>query len=326
VAKPTVDAEATEGNTVRKRSRPVADGKTEIDTSAPTSTAGTFRKNMLDQIWEKSIANPELALVPIVLFVMVAIPRFRRRSPEDDLALPDFTKLIPSETQRYDMMHPVHSLDAEEFELLMARIYQLQGYRVSMPAALSGGHGGDFMALRKSERLLVQCKKLSADDKVSVDRIRKLHETAIATGATRGVFIASCGFTWDARNFAKSKGVIVINGRTLDTLITEARAKSEENLFEVTQWASKLMSKVQLTPPMCPTCEATMYLLCLSNSSAWVCTQRPECRGRRSVRKYHKPTSVPVGAAGATDNSGSRNGHDLTSTKGVRRQFVTSNR
>ena len=62
----------------------------------------------------------------------------------------------------------------------MGLIYQRQGYRVTMPAGLSGGRGGDFMVQRKSERLLVQCKKFNPDDKVHVDRVRELHEAAVA--------------------------------------------------------------------------------------------------------------------------------------------------
>lgn len=279
------------GRSISTRNSPPANAQvTGANVKAVTSRSSAapipagFRKDMLDQIWEKSMANPELALVPVVLVAMILIRRFRRRSPDDDLVLPDFTKLIESDAEPHDMTNPVHSLQAEEFELLVARIYQLQGYRVSMPAALSGGNGGDFTLLRKSERLLVQCKKFSADYKVPVERVRELHEAAIAAGVTRGMYVASCGFTWDARNFAKSKGVTVINAKILDTLITEARGKSEEDLFAVTQWLPKFMKKVQLTPPVCPSCEATMDLLPLSKNSVWVCSQRPECRGRRSTR------------------------------------------
>ena len=54
------------------------------------------------------------------------------------------------------------------------------------------------------------------------------------------------------------------------------------------------MSKVKLTPPLCPACEAPMDELSVSGGTAWVCSQRPECRGRRSARKQYK--SIP-GAA-----------------------------
>ena len=35
--------------------------------------------------------------------------------------------------------------------------------------------------------------------------------------------------------------------------------------------------------------------LSVSGGTAWVCSQRPECRGRRSARKHYKP--MPAAAA-----------------------------
>ncbi|PYJ09483.1 MAG: hypothetical protein DMF06_09745 [Verrucomicrobia bacterium] len=221
---------------------------------------------------------------------MLVVRLFRRRpSPADEFMLPDLSTLIPSEAEGYEMTHRVHSLEAEDFELLVALIYQRQGYRVTMPAGLSGGRGGDFMVQRKSEKLLAQCKKFSADYKVPVDRVKELHEAAVTAGVTRGVYVASCSFSWDARNFAKTKGMTVINARTLDTLLGEARERPDEDFLAVWDWAPKLLSKVKLTPPLCPACEAPMDELTVSSGPVWVCSQRPECRGRRCARKVHKP-------------------------------------
>ncbi len=237
----------------------------------------------------------ELSLIPVVFLGMVLVHRIRqRRSRADDFVPAALAIQAPTDTEPFDMKHAVHALGTEDFELLVALIYQRQGYRVSMPAALSGGRGGDFTLARKSEKVLVQCKKLSAEHKVPVERVRELVEAVTAAGATRGMYVASCGFTWDARNFAKSKGITLINARTLDELLTVAREKPDEDLLAVSQWVPKLMSKVQMTPPHCPACEATMDQVNASNSSVWVCSQRPECRGRRSGRKHQKP--VPAAA------------------------------
>ena len=54
------------------------------------------------------------------------------------------------------------------------------------------------------------------------------------------------------------------------------------------------MSKVQLTPPHCPTCEAAMDRLNVSTGAVWVYSQRPECKGRRSARKHHKAAPAPA--------------------------------
>lgn len=295
-AKPKADSSAAAAATSPANSQPAAKSPAKKD-AAPGETpaknaSNPVRDALLGRLMEKAKANPELTLIPIVLVGMFLVHLFRRRgrSPEDDLALPDLSKLLPSEAEAYEMTHPVHSLQAEDFELLVGLIYQRQGYRVTMPAGRSGGRGGDFMVQRKSEKLLVQCKKLNPDDKVPVDRVRELHEAAVAAGVTRGVYVATCGFSWDARNFAKVKGVTVINAKTLDLLLTEARETPDEDFLAVSQWAPKLMSKVKLTPPLCPACEAPMDELSVSGGTAWVCSQRPECRGRRSARKQYKST------------------------------------
>jgi hypothetical protein len=300
--KPAADSSASPAGTSPAKSQvdpksPAGPSPQAGDPSAKNAS-NPVRDALLGRIMEKAKLNPELTLIPIVLLGMFGVHLFRRRrSPADDLMMPDLSKLIPSEAEDYTMTHQVHSLSSEDFELLVGLIYQRQGYRVTMPAGLSGGRGGDFMVQRKSERLLVQCKKMKPDDKVHVDRVRELHEAAVACGATRGVYVASCGFSWDARNFAKVKGVTVINAKTLDLLLNEARETPDEDFLAVWQWAPKIMSKVKLTPPLCPSCEASMDELSVSYGSVWVCSQRPECRGRRTARKPHKATSTATPTA-----------------------------
>lgn len=292
LAKPGAASPASTGGGTMVNAQPGATlpmKSTQAEPSAK-SVSNPMRDALLARVWEKAKANPELSLIPIVVVGMLVVRIFRRRrSPEDDFILPDLSALIPNEAEAYEMTHPVHSLQAEDFELLVALIYQRQGYRVTMPAGLSGGRGGDFIVQRKSEKLLVQCKKFGADYKVPVDRVKDLHEAAVAAGVTRGVYVASCGFSWDARNFAKTKGLTVINAKTLDTLLNEARQKPDEDFLAVWEWAPKLLSKVKLTPPLCPACEAPMDELKVSSGPVWVCSQRPECRGRRCARKVHKP-------------------------------------
>jgi hypothetical protein len=277
---------------------PAKPGGAQAKETAGKEPGNPVRNALLGRLMDKAKLNPELTLIPIVLLGMFAFHLFRRRrSPADDLMMPDLSKLIPSEAEDYEMTHPVHALPAEDFELLVALIYQRQGYRITMPAGRSGGRGGDFIVQRKSERLLVQCKQLSADYKVPVERVRELQEAAVTAGVTRGVYVASCGFSWDARNFAKVKGVTVINAKTLDLLLNETRETPDEDFLAVSQWGPKLMTKVKLTPPVCPACEAPMDELTVSGGSAWVCTQRPDCRGRRSARKKTFNSTTAAAAA-----------------------------
>jgi hypothetical protein len=262
--------------------------------------AGAVHTDMLGRIWDRLKKVPlEQWLVPIVGLGMLLVHFLRRRrgAGRADDFVPPAVAMMPAEMEPFDMKHAVHALSGEEFELLVALIYQRQGYRVSMPAGMSSGRGGDFMLLRKSERILVQCKKHQADHKVAVERVRELHDALTDAGATRGMYVASCNFSWDARNFAKSKGMTLISARTLDELLATARENPDEDMLAVANWAPKLIGRIQFTTPKCPSCEAPMDLHTASANAVWVCSQRPECKGRRGARKYQKPAPTPKAAA-----------------------------
>lgn len=275
--------------------RPGAPGMPGVPSLEMPSGLNKAQMSALDKLWRQAKANSlEFMLAPVVLLGMMLVHRVRRRKGGDEFMLPLVGLQTPAESEPYDMEHPVHSLTTEEFEILVALVYQRQGYRVSMSDALSGGKGGDFILARKAERILVQCKKQSQDHRIPVDRVRELQEAMLVANVSRGLYVASCGFSWDARNFAKGKGITVINARTLDALLTEARETPDEDLLDVSQWAPKLMGKVQLTPPTCPACEAAMDRVNASNGAVWVCSQRPDCKGRRSARKYQKAVPPTV--------------------------------
>jgi ssDNA-binding Zn-finger/Zn-ribbon topoisomerase 1 len=55
-----------------------------------------------------------------------------------------------------------------------------------------------------------------------------------------------------------------------------------------------------MTAPLCPACEAPMDELSVSQGAVWVCSQRPDCKGRRSGRKLYK-TAAPAPVASAEE-------------------------
>ena len=234
----------------------------------------------------------ELSLVPVVFIGMVWVARVRRRKQEAGF-VPDYMAALPeSDSEKYAMKHRVNALSDEEFELLVALIYQRQGYRVSLSAALSSGHSTRFKLARKSERLLVQCHNFKNFHRAEAKLVQELHEAMADANATGGLFVASCGYTWDARHFAKTKNIKLISAKTLDALLTQARATPDEKLLSITPWIPKFMTKVEVTTPHCPECGAEMDEVKASDGSTWLCNQRPECGGRRDVRKYQKGLRV----------------------------------
>jgi ssDNA-binding Zn-finger/Zn-ribbon topoisomerase 1 len=299
-ASPTTGAHpgASSANSPTAGAKPAAGPQRRAKANGPALTAdsamerlsGSVRTDLLGRVWvQVKLYWVELSLIPVMMLGMNLFKRVRRRGRGDD-HLPSMTGIVmpPPESELFELKHEFHSLGAEEFELLVALIYQRQGYRISMPSALGSGRGGDFTLLRKGERVLVQCKRADLMFKMPVERVQELHEAMTMANIPRGIYVASCGFSWDARNYAKGKGITVINARTLDELITAARETPEEDLLAVPEWAPQWMGKVQLTAPQCPSCDAPMDQINTSAGTAWVCSQRPDCRGRRVARKYQK--------------------------------------
>lgn len=261
------------------------------------------REEAFLRVWSRiRPISTELALAPVVLVGMVVTSQIRRRrAAANNFEVPSAALLAPAETEVYEMKNAVQTFTAEEFELLVAELYQRQGYRITMPAALSGGRGPDFQMQRKAEKVLVQCKKVSADHKISLERVKEMHEAMALLNLTKGIYVASCGFTWDARNFGKANGITLISARILDEQINVAQQSSEEDLLQVSTWVSKCVGRIQFTTPTCPACEAPMDQIKVSEGSVWACSQRPDCKGRRGGRKYQK--EAKSSEATATDTA-----------------------
>ena len=290
-SKPAAQSQsAGQTQSMQQNSQPPVGAQTADSPSEPE--APVYHTAFLDRvIHQAKIHQVEFILVPVVLLGMFLWSRFRgRNSAEHDFVPPPVA--IQDEKPLERMLNPVHSLGNEEFELLIALIYQRQGYRVTMSAALGGQRGFAFIISRKMERILVQHKNLALDFRVPVERLYDLQAAVTAAQATRGLYVASCLYTWDARNFGKSKNLTLINARALDDLINQAKESPDEDLLAVARWAPTFFTKVELIQPNCPSCEAKMDEITVSGGAAWVCSHRPHCRGRRSVRKYNKPASV----------------------------------
>ena len=181
-------------------------------------------------------------------------------------------------------------------------LIQRQGYRVTMPAGLSGGRGGDFIVQRKSEDF---ARAMQGDSQPGVQGCTI--GPGPRTAGCRGCMRRGANRVYICIDPAKTKGC-QINAQTLDTLLNEARQTPDEDFLAVWEWAPKLLSKVKLTPPLCPACEAPMDELTVSSGPVWVCSQRPECRGRRCARKVHKP-KPPAGSNGYANSKPQTTSH-----------------
>lgn len=174
----------------------------------------------------------------------------------------------------------IDQLSWREFERLLQEAFRRQGY-LSVETA-SGPDGGYVIALRKDgKRYLVQCKHWKSRQ-IDVKVVRELWGVIAACGATGGFVVASGGFTADAKNFAQTVNLQLIDGIRLNRMIAEVQQTSGRN-----EAAPQPFARTEPTlsaPPNCPKCGQSMVRRMAKKGPKmgeqfWGCTNFPRCHG-----------------------------------------------
>lgn len=176
----------------------------------------------------------------------------------------------------------IRELPWREFELLLAEAFRRQGYKVRETAG--GADGGiDLELHRDGEHVVVQCKQWRRD-RVGVKLVRELHGIAAGVGADRSIFVTSGGYTREARSFAGTVGMELIDGERLQALVAEVQRQG------VAAGAAGEPAPVIEPPenPLCPRCAQPMVKRTAwrgkrTGEVFWGCSAFPACRGTRQV-------------------------------------------
>jgi len=225
----------------------------------------------LERLVRRLELHPDLLLEPLVTLsawlgqyllpgllgigALIAIVRRRRRSRL-------FRKALSDPGAAAD------EIDWQQFERLVGEVFRRQGYAVE-ETGNAGPDGGVDLVLRKGrKRFLVQCKQWRAL-KVGVKVVRELYGVVAAQGAAGGFVVTSGHFTEDARQFAASCKLTLVDGETLD------------------YWISGVQGRSASTPRPCPVCHSPMVRRTVKRGSKagtqfWGCSRYPDCRGTRS--------------------------------------------
>jgi restriction system protein len=176
------------------------------------------------------------------------------------------------------------------FEALLGEAYRRQGYRV-IETGMGGADGGIDLALMRGGALtLVQCKHWKAG-KVGVTVVRELLGVMTAKKAAAGIVVTSGRFTDEARSFARSSGVELVDGTALRAMLTKARQADfspREAGNTPPQRATAAAPPEPAAVPACPACGKSMARRMASNGPNagqpfWGCMAFPRCRGTRAV-------------------------------------------
>lgn len=152
-------------------------------------------------------------------------------------------------------------LNFKEFEWLVGEIFRREGWTVRETGRDDGPDGNiDLELLRSGQRLIVQCKRWTAQS-VGVDEIRRFLGTLMREklSGDAGIFVTLSDFTDQARREADQAGLVLIDNRELFLRIEKTR---------------------RIEP--CPQCNAPM-ILGKSQYGWWFRCNQNGCSGKRNL-------------------------------------------
>jgi HJR/Mrr/RecB family endonuclease len=118
--------------------------------------------------------------------------------------------------QRTRTLQDAHGLSPQEFEGLVKTLFESMGYIVETTRTTRDE--GIDLVLRKSNKLeLVQCKRYQGN--VGVIVVREFFGVMIDKNVTKGYIVTTGHFTMSARQFARGKGIHLIDGPELAEML-----------------------------------------------------------------------------------------------------------
>jgi restriction system protein len=188
---------------------------------------------------------------------------------------------------RQSGLDDIRSLSWRQFESIVGEAFRRRGYLV-VENAVDGADGGVDLALRKDgQKFVVQCKQWKQQT-VGVKPVRELAGVIVGCHATGGFFVTSGRYTEEARRFASSVSIELIDG--------EALAKMVKGVQDVEPFLTQTSSSFRANTtwsigtdvPNCPSCGSEMVGRTAkrgsnAGSQFWGCSQYPRCRGTRDV-------------------------------------------
>jgi len=223
-----------------------------------------------------SVATFLQYVVPLMLLGGAAASAFSRRKREN----------LVANVASGEGASVLGGMKWQEFEMLVAEAFKLQGYAVTETGG-GGADGGVDLVLKKgSEKFLVQCKQWRAM-KVGVTTVRELYGVIAAEKATGGFVVTSGSFTSDAIEFARGRNIQLLDGDKLVAMFNKVRAaQGSSNAPRIT--TGQQATGNVAAAPSCPRCGQSMVQrIAKQGANAgqpfWGCTRFPDCRGTRAI-------------------------------------------
>jgi HJR/Mrr/RecB family endonuclease len=125
---------------------------------------------------------------------------------------------VTSESIKTDM-NRFEDLDGTAFEILLVRLYEKMGYTVSH-SGKPGDQGGDLIAMKGAERLLIQAKRY-LNSSVGNDAVQQAFAAQTFYDCNKTAVVTTGQFTREALELARTNDVELISRERLQQMLLE---------------------------------------------------------------------------------------------------------
>ncbi len=193
-------------------------------------------------------------------------------STSGDKPARDAGALAPNLSSAERVRQALRSLDWFQFEKLITMYYQTQGYSVRRVGGAKPDGGVDLILEHENQRYVIQCKHWKKWT-VGVRQMREFLGTMTDTGIPNGIYVTTCGYTDEARDFASKHGIQLFAESQVVQCVLAMEATQRQVVGELLADRRKF----------CPRCENEMVLrVARKGSNAggefWGCSRYPRCK------------------------------------------------
>ena len=217
-------------------------------------------------------------IVPILCIAAAAMSFLGRRQRRE---------LFLHATAGGDSAATIDAMSWQDFELLIAEAFRHQGFTVAEKGGAGPDGGVDMELSKENERWLVQAKHWRAKQ-VPVEVVRELAGVMPFRRAVGGYVVTSGTFTLPAQEFAEGRGIKLVNGKRLESMLKQGRASLDAKAKGRTLKPAPVeqVALKQVAAPLCPVCSRSMILRTArkgvtAGADFWGCSAYPKCRGTR---------------------------------------------
>jgi HJR/Mrr/RecB family endonuclease len=116
-------------------------------------------------------------------------------------------------------IYDIDKLDGNDFQDMMAKLLVVNGFTDVQVTGKAGDQGGDLVATKNDEQIVIQAKRYSIDNKVSNGAVQEVLGAIAVYNASKGIVVTNSFYTVSAKSLAKFNNIELWDRRIVEEFI-----------------------------------------------------------------------------------------------------------